>query len=42
LNNSNGVGADKGRYFSYDFKNSECNFKELSGYLSKGPDTLKF
>ena len=42
LNNSNGIGADKGKYFSYDFKNSEYNFKEVSGELSKGPDSIKF
>lgn len=42
LNNSNGIGADKGKYFSYDFKRNELNFKDISGELSKGPDVLKF
>ena len=28
--------------FSFDFKNTEVNFKELAGELGKGPEALKF
>jgi hypothetical protein len=41
LNNSSGFGADKGKYFGYDFKLPERNFKSLAAELSKGPEALK-
>jgi hypothetical protein len=37
LNNSAGFGADRGKYFGYDFKSPERNFKTLSVELAKGP-----
>lgn len=42
LNNSNGFGADKGKYFAYDFKKPELNFKQISADLVKLPEPLKF
>jgi hypothetical protein len=41
LNNSNGFGADKGKYFGYDFKTTEKNFKSIAGELAKGPEGVK-
>lgn len=37
LNNSNGFGVDKGKYFGYDFKSADKNFKTIAAELAKGP-----
>lgn len=42
LNNSAGFGADKGKYFSYDFKNPAVNFKHLAIDITKQNSSLKF
>ena len=41
LNNSNGFGADKGRYIGYDFKEEELNFKKLLPEFLKNASSLK-
>ena len=42
INNSSGFGADKGKYFGYDFKSPQKNFKSFATQLSKGTEGLKF
>ena len=41
LNNSSGFGADKGKYYAYDFKQEDYNFKSISTSLSQGAPPLK-
>ena len=41
-NNSNGFGADKGKYVSFDFKDPEISFKALSSKVSAQSPSIKF
>lgn len=42
VNNSNGFGADKGKYISYDFKEEGMNFKKILEEVNKVSPSLKF
>ncbi len=41
FNNSNGFGADKGRYVGYDFKEETLNFKNVYAQASKNAGNIK-
>lgn len=41
MNNSNGLGGEKGKYISYDFNSEKLNFKAVLTEINKVAPSLK-